>query len=318
MDTDLLKPDDAIKPLVHSLKIGIFQCESIFKGKVTFINLTGASILGYMSPDEVLGNSLYDYFVEPQDYTNWFTELEQSGVQTDFETLCKRKDGKRHTIGITSSLVSDAKGKGVRIDGLIRDIHASKKGQLVKDVIANINNILVSNLNMRKVDHLICDELYKIIEWDRASITLIEDKGDVVVDFMLTRDHKKKTALSKTLPEKSHYPLIGSIVEKVVRTGKPYIIRDTSIGEVDTDAMYAKEGIRSRLAYPLKFKNKVIGSINFGCSKLDYYGEEHIRLLEKIAPSLTFGIENTKLYERAIKAEEGYKDLSKTFDTPWM
>lgn len=318
MDTDFLKPDDTIKPLVHSLKIGIFQCEPIFKGRITFINLAGASILGCTSPEELLNTYLCDYFVEPQDYTNWFTELEQAGIQTDFETLCKRKDGKKHIIGITSNLILDAKGKWVRIDGLIRDIHVSKKGQLVKDVIANINKILVSNLNMREVDHLICDELYKIIEWDRVSITLIEDRGDVVVDFMLTRDHKKKMALSKTLPEKSHYPLIGSIVEKVIITGKPYIIRDTSIGEVATDAMYAKEGIRSRLAYPLKFKDKVIGSINFGCSKLDYYGEEHIRLLEKIAPSLTFGIENTKLYERAIKAEEGYKELSKTFDSPWM
>lgn len=311
------KPDDTIQPLIHSLNIAIFQCEPTMDGKITFINLPGARILGYNTPEETLGVLLHDHFSEPDDYKSWFYGHKNTGAQTDFETSCKKRDGKNHSIGITSRLVTDAEGKEVRIDGIIRDIHATKKGQLVKDVISNINKIMVSNINMKEVDHLICDELYKIIEWDRVSITLLENKGDVVVNFVLTRGKGKTTSLSKTMPEKSHYPLIGSILEKVVRTGKPFIVADTLLGTTDTDKVYAKEGIRSRLAYPLEYKKKIIGSINFGCSKVDYYTKEHIELLGKIAPSLAFGIENTRLYERAVKAEKEYKDLSQTFDSPW-
>lgn len=67
----------------------------------------------------------------------------------------------------------------------------------------------------------------------------------------------------------------------------------------------------------MEYKDKIIGSINFGRSKENYYDNEHIKLLGKIAPSIAFGLENSKLFERATKAEKEFKDLSQTFDSPW-
>lgn len=317
MDKEFLKPDDTVKPLIHTLKIAVFQCEPAKDGKITFINIAGSEILGYSSNDEVLGNPFCELFSDANDFTKWFTILEEEGTQVDFETFFKRKTGKNHAIGLTCALIKDAENNNIRIDGIMRDIHSTGKGMIIKEVIANINKTLVSNLNMKEVDHIICDELYRIIEWDRVSIVLLENKGDVVVNFVLTRGKGKNEPLSRTMPEKSHYPLIGSILEKVVRSGKPFIVSDTSTSEIETDKLYANAGIKSRLAYPLEYKNNIIGSINFGCSKLNYYNEEHIKLLKNIAPSLAFGIENTKLYERALKAEKGYKALSETVDNPW-
>ncbi len=311
------KPDNDVIPFIHSMDLAFFQCEPSDAGKITFINRTGASILGYDTIEEALEAPLRDHFLDHNDFEIWLKSHEKNAKQKDFETICKKKNSKMHTIGITSSLVTDAGGRKVRIDGFINDIHLTKKEELEKDVIANINKILVSNINMKEVDHLICDQLYKIIEWDRVSIVLMENKGDVVVDFVIIKDKKHKSGLSKAMPERSHYPLIGSILEKVSQSGKPYIIPDTSLSKTDTDKVMAKEGIRSRLAYPLKYKEELIGSINFGYSEVNYYNEEHCKLLDKIGPFLAFGIENSKLYQRATKAEKEYKDLSQTFDSPW-
>ncbi|MGR3176746.1 MAG: GAF domain-containing protein [Candidatus Anammoxibacter sp.] len=300
----MVKPDDSIMPLIHSLNTAIFQCDPEIDGKITFINHSGAKILGYSTPEDVIGASLRDYFEKPADYKIWLDCHEDTDTQSDFEIFCKQSDGKRHLIGITSNLVKDDDGKKVRIDGVIRDIHSSKKGQVIKGVISNINEILLSDIDMRKVYHLICGELRKIIEWDRVAITLLEEKGDAVVNFALTKgEYKSEGTLAKKMSEEKHYALRGSILEEIVRTGKPYIVKDTIASAMETDKIYASSGIRSRLGYPLKFKGKIIGSINFGCAKVDYYGEEHIRLLEKIAPSLAFGVENTEKLDERLENE---------------
>ncbi len=300
----MLKPDDSIKPIVHSLNMPIFQCEPTEEGKITFINLPGANILGYSAAEDVIGIPLRSHFEKHDDYKSWLNDHVDTGVQTDFEASCKKSDGQMHLIGITSRMVKDDEGKKVRIDGAIRDIHTSRKGQITKDVIANVNKIMLSNIDMRKVYHLICGELRKIIEWDRVAITLLEEKGDAVINFALTKGaYKSEGTLAKKMSEEKHYALRGSILEEIVESGKPYIVKDTLESAKETDKIYASSDIRSRLGYPLEFKGKIIGSINFGCAKVDYYGDEHIRLLEKIAPSLAFGVENAEKLDERLENE---------------
>ncbi len=490
MNENLSVPDDKIKPLVHSLNIGVLQCETGAEGKITFINQTAAEILAFSPSEDVSNLLLRDYFENPDDYSEWMQNHTESNPKFESNIQCKKKDGNIHTIKIISNLILDSEGKSIRIDCALEDVHLSKKEELEKDivsninrilisnldmrkvyhlicgelqkmikwdrvaitllgdnnndavvnytltkrafkesgrvsqkmsenrhiplegsilgeivksgepyivkdtlssvmetdkvygasgirsrlgyplsfkgkiigsinfgyehvdyynddhinllskiasslafgienteeldarleheVVANVNKILVSNLNMKEVDHVICDELGKIIEWDRVSITLLENKTEMEISFVLNKDKKgKKGALSKEMPEKSYYPLLGSVLEKVVKSGKPFIVEDTTKGETATDKIYAKDGLMSRLAYPLEFNNEIIGSINFGCSKPNYYGKDHLKLLEQIATSLAFGIENCKLYERATKAETEVKNLSETIDSPW-
>ena len=304
MSENILAPDNSIKPLVNSLNVAIFQCEPTIDGKITFINQSGTNLLGYNSPEEVLGTPLCNHFAEPQYCADWLSEHEKSNELIDFNVQFKGKDGKVHNVGITSSLLTDDKGNKVRIDGAIRDIHLSKKEQLENDIVLNVNKILISNLDMRKVYHRICGELRKIIDWDRVAITLLEDKGDAVINFALTKGaYKEEGKLASKMSEEKHYALRGSILEEILRTGEPHIVKDTISSVMETDKIYAASGVRSRLGYPLKFKGKIIGSINFGSAKVDYYGKEHISLLEKVAPSLAFGIENTEKTDERLENE---------------
>ncbi|MGR3219746.1 MAG: GAF domain-containing protein [Candidatus Anammoxibacter sp.] len=309
----MLKFDDSIKPLIHSLNTAIFQCDPTMDGKITFINLAGAKMLGYSNPEDVIGTLLCDYFEKPEEYKIWYdSHDDDNDTPSDFETFFKQSDGRVHLVEIAGSLVKDVEDKKVRIDGTIRDVHSSKRGEVIKDVISNINEILLSNLDMRKVYHLICDELRKIIEWDRVAIALVEKNGDAIINFAITKvDPKESGKLAKKMSEEQHYVLRGSILETIVQTGKPYIVKDTIKSAMKTDKIYAASGLRSRLGYPLKYKGKIIGSINFGCTKVDYYGDEHISLLEKIAPSLAFGVGNTEKLDERIE-DEIISNINKT------
>ena len=304
MEINLLKPNDAVRPLIDSLKIAIFQCEPADDCKITFINSAGAEILGYDSPADVLGVPLKNHFADMNDFSQWLNRNKMSSVDSGFDVQCKKTDGKLHLVGITSSMVTDTNGDFLRIDGVIRDIHANKKEEIEKEIVSNINRMLVSNLDIRKVYHDICDELRRMIEWDRVSIVLLEDKGDGVVNFALTKDEYKDSGiLTRKMAEDKHFKMGGSILEEVVKTGKPHIVKDTISSVGKTDAIYAASGIRSRLGFPLEFKGKIIGSINFGCKSPDYYGEDHISLLKKIAPSLAFGVENTEKLDEKLENE---------------
>lgn len=302
MTTTFLEPDNNSKPLIDNLKIGVFQCEPVSTGKITYINCSGAEILGYTSPEDVCNLSFCNLFNNPDNCGEWFQSLNE--VSSEFEAICKRSDGKKHTVGISSCFVFDSEGNKIRIDGTIRDIHASKKEQLIDATISRVNEILVSNPNMKTIYHPICDELSKIIEWDRTSITLIAEKGDAVVNFALTkRSQDSNSTVEKKMSTDKHYALHGSLLEAVIKTEKPFIVKDTSSPQIETDKIYAESGIKSRLGFPLKFKGRIIGSINFGSSKVNNYNEEHIDLLEKIAPSLAFGIENTEKLESRLEIE---------------
>lgn len=184
---------------------------------------------------------------------------------------------------------------------------------LEKEIIGNINNVLASNFAPEDLYHRIFDELYKLIRWDRVSIAVFEEARGIVTAFVLSRGYK-----TKAFPEKRNYSYKGSILEMVMKTEEPVIINDTADNLLETDKIHFKEGIRSRLAYPLRFKGEVIGSINISSNKVNNFNKNHYKILGQIAPILSFMVENTKLFMEAAKCQKDFKELTKTIDTPWM
>lgn len=184
---------------------------------------------------------------------------------------------------------------------------------LEKEIIGNINDVLASSFEPEDLYHRICDELYKLINWDRVSIAVFDEVNGIVTAFVLTKGVK-----TKIFPEKRNYPYKGSILEKVTNTGEPVIIDDTYNNVLETDKILCKEGIRSRLAYPLRFKGSIIGSINFSSHKVNNFNKAQFEILSHIAPIMAFMVENTKLFMEASKYQKDYKELTKTIDAPWF
>lgn len=110
------------RQLLDSLKEGIYQCEPTEDGVFIWINQSGAEILGYNSPEEVIGTRVRDVYVNPDDRKELVEKLEKEGVWRDFTSYCKRKNGERFISERTCNLVRDENGKPVRIEGVFRDI----------------------------------------------------------------------------------------------------------------------------------------------------------------------------------------------------
>ena len=115
------------RELVNSVKEGIYQSEPGVEGVFTFINKAGAELLGYSSPEEVIGTKVKNIYVDPEDRRILCEKLDKDGVWREFVSLCKRKNGENFYAERTSNLLRDGKGNPVAIYGVLRDISERKR-----------------------------------------------------------------------------------------------------------------------------------------------------------------------------------------------
>ncbi len=316
-DDKLLNIDNREISLIDSLKIGIFQIEPFVNGKFTYLNSGALELLGLENEELTQVKPFIDNFKDNNSLQAEINKLINSDIISEIKVIDTviSKNGK--VVTVWAKNLKDSQGRLIRIDGFLLSNNIFKLS--LEDVIlSEINKILLANLDIREVFDEVCNKIERIIKWNRVSISLVEEAGVGGLNFLVANKNTVKSLVFKTLGLKKKYAYTGSLLEKVVNTKKPVIVDDTRKKENETDALFAKDGLLSRLAYPLKFKSKIIGSINFSIDKENYYKLHHTHILDKIVPFLSIAIENTKLYIRANKSEKECNELFKSIDSPWF
>jgi len=317
LDDKLSDIDNREIDLVDSLKIGVFQIEPVIAARLMYLNHYGLELLGLESKEIKQGNLFVDNFDDRQNLQIEINRLIVSDTLSELviNGIALSKNGK--VVTVWARKVNDCDGRLLRIDGFLLSDEICKLS-IEDEILSEINKILLANLDIREIFDEVCNKFERIIKWNRVSISLVEEAGVGGLNFLVTNKNTVKSLVFKTLGLKKKYAYTGSLLEKVVNTKKPVIVDDTRKKENETDALFAKDGLLSRLAYPLKFKSKIIGSINFSIDKENYYKLHHTQILDKIVPFLSIAIENTKLYIRANKSEKECNELFKSIDSPWF
>jgi PAS domain S-box-containing protein len=128
---EIVQSEKRYRELFNSLKEGIYQCEPKLEGALTWINQAGAEMLGYKSPEEMIGMKTKDVWgLDPEDRKRFWERLEKDGVCKNFVCLCKRKNGETFYTERTSNLLLDENGNMINIHGVFRDISEAKKAEL--------------------------------------------------------------------------------------------------------------------------------------------------------------------------------------------
>ncbi len=179
-----------------------------------------------------------------------------------------------------------------------------KRTLIEKEITSNINKIIATSLDIRKSFSGVCGELQKIIPFDRACLITSNEQGQWFQVFALTKMYH-----FSEINEGETFPMSGSLLEEIIKTGEPVIVNNTKTGRFWTDRVLRKERIYSRLGFPLIYKGKVLGALTFGSERVNSFGENCYYYLWQIAPQLAIAIENTKLFNRIKASEERYKAL---------
>ncbi len=270
------------------------------------INQAGVDLFGYESKNDILKLNLSRHLFFNSEEGKMIREMVyRNGFIKDYEVELKRKDGIKVPCLMTSNLRRDERNNVIGYEGIIIDLTERKRIEQEKDIMNNINKILASKLDIREVFKSLCEELNKVIDFDRMSVALLDEKRNEFSIFALSKDY----GVSR-LDEGVHYSKYGTLAGKVVEDGEIYMVSDTSTGPFSTDPILLKEGIKSRVAFPLIYKGETIGSVNFGSKKVNNFSESQVfDFVNKIAPQLAIAIDNTRLFDKIKESEEKYRNL---------
>ncbi|THB63348.1 MAG: response regulator [Desulfovibrio sp.] len=113
------------RSIYENAVLGIFQMVPV-KGFVN-INQAGAEILGYESPEEIMGieNITGDLYFRPEDRNVWVDMVRRQGHVNNYELLLKKKDQTMAWVMMNARLAENNDGQEV-IEGFVMDVTAEK------------------------------------------------------------------------------------------------------------------------------------------------------------------------------------------------
>jgi len=109
----------------------------------------------------------------------------------------------------------------------------------------------------------------------------------------------------------------SGLVKAVVGAGQPVIIEDVANDpRVSNPEMILHNKLVSHLGVPLRFKNELLGVINFFSREARQFDSEEVEFLTTLAGQLAVAIYNSRSYERAqaqaASLESAYREISTT------
>ena len=162
------------KRRIHSLMEGIYECEPGVDGVFTWINQAGAEILGYNTPEEVLGVKVETIYLDLKDRQRLVERLEKDGVWMGFVSHCKKSNGDKFYMERTSNMVRDENGKPILIFGVFRDITERKKLE---------EELHASEKQHRALLNSISDGVYQCIPGLDGAFTYINLAGAEILGY---------------------------------------------------------------------------------------------------------------------------------------
>ncbi len=180
----------------------------------------------------------------------------------------------------------------------------SQEGRELAETLLRVASTINTMLDKDRVLDLILEQLAQVMDYENASIMLIEDE---MLNSVARRSiHVPEgQSLSVQVDKLDH-------VREVIEERRVVIISDTH----DDNRWMRRAGsetIRSWLGIPLIVKDRIIGLLNLSNRVPGYYTERHIQVATAFAAHAATAIENARLYtqaqEDAITTARLYEEL---------
>jgi len=173
------------------------------------------------------------------------------------------------------------------------------------ELINEISSVVNSSLSIGHIFRLVFSEIKKMIDFDRASINLLDESRNILE--IIAIDTKRPTKLTKGVVSPTDKTSSGWVTVNQ----KPWINRDLQKKiSFPYDSALLSEGIRSTISVPL-YKDRPLGALNFDSIYPGRYSEKDLGILLPIAKHLSVALENALLFEEISKEK---REWEKTFD----
>ncbi len=129
-----------LREFFNNAAVGFYRTTP--SGQILMVNPTLASMLGFASPEELMGRNVWELYPTPKLREKFLQEVERTGVLKAYENICGRKDGKAINVIESAIAVRDETGKTVYYEGVAIDITPLKKAQVEIARLASFPELL--------------------------------------------------------------------------------------------------------------------------------------------------------------------------------
>ena len=202
-----------------------------------------------------------------------------------------------------------AKQVAVAVDNVLHEEDArSMQRELARErdrfrLLLEVNNAVVSHLNMDDVFTSVSASLQKVIQHDGCSLMLYEpDTGQY-------RCHVLKVSKNESFVEEGR-------ADKSMRspgciafsTRAPAVFDEPSLIELAAESKIAQhllaEGVKSFCSIPLQSHDRILGTLNIGRLREDAFSRDEVELLSQVAQQIAIAVENGLAYREIAELKE--------------
>jgi PAS domain S-box-containing protein len=274
----------------------------VFKldGRVSFVNSAFSEMFGW-TLDELAGRHIP--YVPPDLKEETGTVLKKPTREKfirRFETKRVTKDGRVLDVAVrvTTFLEGAADDDGELV--ILRDLTREKRAARNNEVLLRISTALPAYPELEKLLDYISDEIRVVMNTEVALVILLDEERN---EFSYVGVAHDSTATEKRIRE-FRFPADRSIAGKVVRTGQPIIVSDTSKEPDFYPGVDQKIGYitRNMLEVPLRGRDRIVGVLCARNKREGQFDRTDVELLTMIAGTVALFIENARVSEQLRKA----------------
>jgi sigma-B regulation protein RsbU (phosphoserine phosphatase) len=161
----------------------------------------------------------------------------------------------------------------------------------VDPLLLEVADVMATSLDLDTTLRRVAEVVRKVIDYEIFAILLLNEKTQEL-------RFRFQVGYPAEFAERARIKVGVGVTGLAAQQGQTILIDDVT---QDPRYVAALPNVRSELAVPLIYKNRVIGVIDLEARDPGYFNEEHSRLLSLIASRMAVGIENAQLYTRTTR-----------------
>jgi len=281
-------------------------------GIVSYVNMSFTETFGW-SIEELEGKRIpYVPLELEQEADEKMRQLIKDKRLPNYETRRLTKDGSIIDVVIRGTVTSEIKGKPSTVLMILRDVRQEKRTQQINETLLRISMALPAYPNLEDLLDYISDEIKQVLNVQGAIVILLDEERNELFFLGAAYDDEATEKRAKEI----RYPAEKGVSGRVIKTGKPVIVPDTSKDPYYYPIIDQQIGYHSRnmLDVPLRSGDRTIGVLLATNKKEGSFDQTDIELLNMIGGTVALSIENARVSRELKRAYEEVTSLNRAKD----
>jgi len=281
-------------------------------GRVSYLNPEFTKVFGW-TLEELEGKIIP--FIPPdlkQEFAESLGRLFEEKVFEDHETKRMTKDGRILDVSIKVAFYPESEDEESEVILILRDITQEKRMEATSEAMLRISLALPQYPDLEDLLDYISSEIKRVLNVDGALVILLDEEEKEL--FFLGTAYEDRATEKRA--KEIRYPADKGVSGKVIKTGEPIIVSDTSedpnfYAVIDEQLGYES---RTMLDVPLRSGDRIIGVLCATNKKEGPFDQTDIDLLSMIGGTVALSIENARVSEELKRSYQEVTSLNRAKD----